>query len=84
MFVWSPLFVLIMNFIFTLIISCVGFYKYRKNKFKIVLFVSIAYFIFMISHIISLTVYIDIFESSGILMAIRLVGYLLMLYAVTR
>lgn len=79
MFVWDVLYV--ENFLLTLLISCIGFYRYKKTKSKLFLFLAIGFLGLVISHLMNLTVYTRGLE---VQLIYRPIVYLIIAYGMTR
>lgn len=74
---WNPIYAL--NLVLCIIILILGFLGYRRNKNQVPLYISIAFGLFGISHLMSLFKSQNNLES--ILITIRIIVYLLVIVA---
>ena len=73
---------LVVNFILCLVILGLGIWAYTKKKYDVPLYIGIAFGLFAISHLLKL-----VGLAAGLatlLIAVRIVAYLLVIYALTR
>ena len=73
---------LVVNFILCLVILGLGIWAYAKKKYDVPLYIGIAFGLFAISHLLKV---LDM--AAGLepfLIAVRIVAYLLVIYALTR
>lgn len=74
---WNPIYAL--NLVLCIIILILGFLGYRRNKNQVALYISMAFGLFGISHLMSLFKGQNNLES--ILIIIRIIAYLLVIVA---
>lgn len=74
---WNPIYAL--NLVLCIIILILGFLGYRRNKNQVPLYISIAFGLFGISHLMSLFKGQSNLES--ILIIIRIIAYLMVIVA---
>lgn len=74
---WNPIYAL--NLVLCIIILILGFLGYRRNKNQVTLYISMAFGLFGISHLMSLFKGQNNLES--ILIIIRIIAYLLVIVA---
>lgn len=70
----------VLNLVLTIVVCALGIWGYTRNKYDVPLYIGIAYGIFAISHLLTVlgfSVSLNIF-----ILAIRIIGYLLMIIAV--
>ena len=70
----------VLNLLLTVIVCALGIWGYSRTKYEVPLYIGIAYGIFAVSHLVAvlgLAVNLNVF-----LIIIRVIGYLLMIFAV--
>ena len=73
---------LVVNFILCLAILALGIWAYTKKRYDVPLYIGIAFGLFAISHLLKL---IGLAEGLGaFLIVVRIVAYLLVIYALIR
>ncbi len=73
---------LVVNLVLCLVILALGIWAYTKKKYDVPLYIGIAFGLFAISHLLKL-----VGLAAGLatfLIAVRIVAYLLVIYALTR
>ncbi len=76
-FSWNPIYAL--NLVLCIIIMILGFLGYKRNRNQVPLYISIAFGLFGISHLMSL--FKGENNPEGILVATRIVAYILVIVA---
>ncbi|MFH0738168.1 MAG: hypothetical protein V1827_05990 [Candidatus Micrarchaeota archaeon] len=72
----------ILNFVLCLAIAVVGYAAYRRDKNVVPLYIGLAFFVFSLSHLITIAGMGE--ELSGVLIVMRILAYITVLYAVYR
>jgi len=72
----------ILNFVLCLAIAIVGYAAYKRDRNVLPLYIGLAFFIFALSHLITLAGMAE--EFSGVQMVIRILAYFTVLFAVYR
>ncbi|MCE5213279.1 MAG: hypothetical protein LLF83_00975 [Methanobacterium sp.] len=71
----------LMNFIFSLIITIIGFWVYQTKKIVLAMYIALSFGLFTISH---LAILLGTSSTDLSIMIIRALGYLVLIYALIR